>query len=314
MDSFSERHGHNNGDGREPISDSAPDWLRLLYIDNILKQYVELGQNNPPIHPIEVDPLYSTEELLDLIIIHFRLDKIKTSKAWKKARDILREREWHQFYSFVELIGQKLKTRLEGLAEDYILIRNSGMDPEEYGGEEIEWSLHYRNYMDYQKKVNKLFIESEVRWELDDVGYLKRARPDETKKLFQDVKEALEIEHPAAYKHLVKSDQYVSIVHLDPENAIKEIVSAVESLVRKLFPSAQTLSQGLKEIRKQDQLPQALVSLIDKFYAYASNEPGVRHGSPRESRVTLDEAEFCIYLGNAIIRYLNSKEFDLGKN
>jgi len=72
MDSFSERHGFGSEGKGEQISDSAPDWLRLLYLDNILMQYVDLGQNYPPINPIEVDPLYSPDELLDMIIVHLK--------------------------------------------------------------------------------------------------------------------------------------------------------------------------------------------------------------------------------------------------
>jgi len=44
--------------------------------------------------------------------------------------------------------------------------------------------------------------------------------------------------------------------------------------------------------------------MIEKFYAYASDEPAVRHGSAVNSSVQLADAEFCLHVGGAFLRYL----------
>jgi hypothetical protein len=58
-------------------------------------------------------------------------------------------------------------------------------------------------------------------------------------------------------------------------------------------------------MRKTD-IPANLVSTIEKFYAFASDEPGVRHGKNKESRLNIEDAELCVYMGVAILRYLKA--------
>ena len=42
----------------------------------------------------------------------------------------------------------------------------------------------------------------------------------------------------------------------------------------------------------------------EKFYAYACDEPAVRHGASVPSRVQMNDAEFSLHLGAALIRYM----------
>jgi hypothetical protein len=78
----------------------------------------------------------------------------------------------------------------------------------------------------------------------------------------------------------------------------------VESLERILYPTATTLGDVVKEMRKENVLPQQLISMIEKFYAYACAEPAVRHGAPVPSKVIIDDAEFCLHTGAAVMNYL----------
>ena len=90
----------------------------------------------------------------------------------------------------------------------------------------------------------------------------------------------------------------------DPENAIKEVTSAIESAGRVLYPKANTLGKVVKEMEKDEFWPSHLVAMIEKYWAYASSEPAIRHGAPVTSRVLVRDAEFCLHVGAAIIRYL----------
>lgn len=107
-----------------------------------------------------------------------------------------------------------------------------------------------------------------------------------------------------ARRHYQKAIQYTLGTQSDPENAIKEVTSAIESVGKSFYTKTTTLGDVVKEMRKDNTWPSHLVSMIEKYYAYASSEPAVRHGSAVSSRVLLSDAEFCLHVGAAIIRYL----------
>jgi len=88
-------------------------------------------------------------------------------------------------------------------------------------------------------------------------------------------------------------------------------VSAIESIGRIFYPKSSTLGDSVKEMRKSDDIPQLLITTIEKFYVFASSEPAVRHGSPIDSRISLIDAEFCLHTGVALISYLLALEDDI---
>ena len=73
-----------------------------------------------------------------------------------------------------------------------------------------------------------------------------------------------------------------------------------------MYPRKSTLGDVVNEMRRQKDLPKHLISVIEKFYAYACDESSVRHGNPVTSSVVIDDADFCLHVGAAIIRYLIS--------
>jgi hypothetical protein len=89
---------------------------------------------------------------------------------------------------------------------------------------------------------------------------------------------------PAA-KHYQKSIDFIHSRPIDPENAIKEIVSAVESVGRTIYPSAKTLGDVIKEMRGEQVFPQMLLGMMEKFWVYANSQPAVRHGASTPSTV-----------------------------
>lgn len=107
-----------------------------------------------------------------------------------------------------------------------------------------------------------------------------------------------------AHQHLKKAIRYLQEAPVDPENSIKEVVSTLESVGRVLYPNANTLGDVVKVMKRDKSRPQLLITMIEKFYAYASDEPGIRHGSSMSSKVVLDDAEFCLHVGSALTRYL----------
>lgn len=62
------------------------------------------------------------------------------------------------------------------------------------------------------------------------------------------------------------------------ENSIKESVSAFESVSRVLYDKTSTLGDALAKMKKDGSVPPMLVTVMEKFYAYANAAPGLRHG------------------------------------
>ncbi|HED4205922.1 TPA: hypothetical protein R4288_005104, partial [Enterobacter cloacae subsp. cloacae] len=83
----------------------------------------------------------------------------------------------------------------------------------------------------------------------------------------------------------------------DPENSIKESISAIESMCRTYYSAASTLGEVLKLMRKENTISPMLLTVIEKFYAYTNAEPAVRHGSNKVSSV-----EFVLHISAAFIR------------
>ena len=82
------------------------------------------------------------------------------------------------------------------------------------------------------------------------------------------------------------------------------MTSAIESVGKVFYANTNTLGDVVKEMKKDKTWPAQLVLMIERYYAYASSEPAVRHGSTVSSRVLLSDSEFCLHVGAAIIRYL----------
>lgn len=86
-----------------------------------------------------------------------------------------------------------------------------------------------------------------------------------------------------ARTHYAKAGAYALGSHRDTENSIKESISAIESVSSNFYPDATTLGEALKMMKKDSCVSPMLITVIDKFYAYASAEPAVRHVSSRVS-------------------------------
>ncbi len=293
MTMFSKRYGYNPQNPSEPILEDAPSWLRVGYINQILNPFTYIDDDsryeNKSGSPVGIKALNET------ICVHFRMEiDAKITDSWYCVdflHDLIKTSEWYQFYDIVEIVGQKAK-EVEAYWRDSKWAQLYAERIEKY------------SFQSYRRAVNELFTTDNVSWRLDDDGYLKRELPEALGHRVETIQKELTDEFEPAREHYKKAIRYANARPIDPENSIKEIVSAVESVGRVLYPKATTLGDVVREMRKANILPQHLVSVIEKFYAYACAEPAVRHGAPTSSKVVLDDAEFCLHLGAALIRYL----------
>jgi len=176
----------------------------------------------------------------------------------------------------------------------------------QYAERDIDWDPGWAGrfgFEAYRAKVNDLFAEHSVVWRLNKESQLEREMPEELVQALEAVQESLGATLEPAAMAFKKARRFLTGRPLDPENAIKEIVSAVESVGRSLYPGATTLGDVVRAMRRTD-FPPLMATVIDKFWAFASAEPGVRHGGTTTPRVELADADFCLHLGTALIRYL----------
>jgi len=90
----------------------------------------------------------------------------------------------------------------------------------------------------------------------------------------------------------------------DYRNSIKESISAVESLARKLSKDETgTLGNILKALEKSKKLHPALKSAFSSLYGYTSDADGIRHALLGESNLSKADARFMLICCSAFINY-----------
>lgn len=286
MAKFSSRYGYDpKGSGPARIEE-ASEWLRnnywslaavdLLYIDKD-KRYSNAEEAPLP-----------TKELGEQFCRRILREEPEEamSDSWHCVEELQRlitTAKWYHFYDFVELVGERLR--------------------ETERRHDAAWKAKF-GFGAYQKKVNSLLAEDRVAWTLSSKGELVRDVPAEYRGAMNEVEAALKGELEPARDHYGKAFRFIYERPLDPENGIKEIVSAVESLGKIIYPGTKSLGDVVKRLRADEAAPQGIVTLIDKFYGFANAEPAVRHGGAVPSSVSIHDAEFCFLVGIALVRYL----------
>lgn len=110
----------------------------------------------------------------------------------------------------------------------------------------------------------------------------------------------------AARTHYSKAKRYLSGPERDYENAAKEAVSSLESLVLALTGESD-FARAVKKAAAADLLPRPVDEIAIKLYAYRGNEPGVAHGHANAPDVTEDEAELVFNLAAALAAYCGKR-------
>jgi hypothetical protein len=107
----------------------------------------------------------------------------------------------------------------------------------------------------------------------------------------------------AARTHYAKAKRYLAGPDPDYENAAKESVLAVESLVVTLTGESD-FTKAIRKATNNGLVPRPLDEIAMKLYAYRGNEPGVAHASAAVPDVDQLEAELIFNLSGALSAYL----------
>lgn len=281
---FSYRHGYDPEFDNKVVRDEAPRWVRKLYFSKILEQLLQNSQSsNIDKQPI---PIY------DLIYDINAMDDKEPDEydfGHTAAIDILRNLimgiSWYRFYDTVETVAEKL------IDDD---------DTFTWGNQKNE----SYSFSAYRQRVNELFSEYKVDWRMNETGQLESPLPHFLEDKIKNTEDKLADRFKPARVHYVKARAYALGSHRDAENSIKESISAIESVCRTFYPAAATLGEALKMMKKDGSISPMLITVIDKFYAYANAEPAVRHGSDKTSSVHGFDAELALHFAAAFIRTL----------
>jgi len=283
---FSERQ---QLDSQTEIVDDAPEWLRGVFFNQILVGFLHLDRKS------SVDSFWDgasemMERLQSPIGAKWLIEKVsvltKTTPPLNYVIDAvchdalqrqLLTMKWFHFYDVIEIVGNALRIS-DGKADDGFK----------------------RSFQRYKEKTNEWLIDGSIGWRLGGRGLLERTMPAEVSEMEQAM--VSNADPVAAY--ISKARGFLNQHPCDSANAIKDSVSAVESVAKSLAPGASTLGDAVNHIRKKNIYPPLLLTVIDKLYAFANAEPAVRHGSPQEERVIRADAEFSYATSLAIIRYL----------
>lgn len=267
----------------EPIINDAPKELRIGYVKQFLGDFVgePQGRSQSRYQPLECREVHT--KFIALIREELEPWDFDGERSWDQLTDHLKKCSWTDFFDFVEMIGRLL---IE--ADDEIPF-GSGME-----------------FSDYRTKVNGLFLEDGIGWNLNEKSELQRHY---SRKISEKIKAAeglISDEFSAARIHYQKASQYLHRHPIDEANCIKEIISAIESTTKVLDPRISTLGDATKKLRANKSISPHLLDALEKINVYSNATPLVRHGHTDGIGPNLEEAELIFMIGVAYIRFLIS--------
>lgn len=291
MPKFSSRFQYDPRVPKQAILEDAPNWVRTAYLNTVLEPFtfIDLDHRyeNPNNAPLGIKDLY--KQFCAMMRQEEDSSAYDSWHSWEYLKTEVSNAAWYYFYDFVELVGRHI-------------LNIDRFDPLSEG-----WSRKL-GFENYRSQVNRLFQEDNIGWRLSEDSEITREIPKALSDRLTQTTQLLGSKYAPARSHYKKASKYVLQNPVDPENAIKEVISAIESAGRTLNPGSYTLGDVIKEMRRKKSFPLLLLSMMEKFYAYGSNEPAVRHGGVVSSRVQLEDAEFCLHVGGAFLRYLVQNE------
>lgn len=282
---FSHRHGYDPEFINKTFRDDAPRWVRKQYFKDILERLVcdamsQASQNKPiPVYDLINEILVMVdEEPDDYYLSH--------TPAIEVLRNLVMNIPWYRFYDTVETVAERI-----------IYIDEEDNFSQSRKNESVSFSA-------YRQRVNELFSDYNVDWKMNESGQLELPLPPFLEDKVKSTEDRLADQFRPARVHFAKARAFALGSHRDAENSIKESISAIESICKTFYPDASTLGDALKMMRKDGSVSPMLITIVEKFYAYANAEPAVRHGSNKDSAVLEHDAELALHFAAAFIRTL----------
>jgi len=195
--------------------------------------------------------------------------------SWSTLKSVMRESyfkmKWHRTYSFIEFIVQ--------------------MNYRGTGQELIEG-------------FNKVLARENSAYRFVGGKLVPVTSPEEINEIERAI--ASSDQYAGARTHLQTSLGFLTDkLNPDYRNSIKESISAVESLAKKLVGDDKaTLGQALKVLEKHHNLHPSLKTAFSALYGYTNDASGIRHSlMDNESALTQADARFMLICCSAFINF-----------
>lgn len=166
----------------------------------------------------------------------------------------------------------------------------------------LEQSFRGLKNSDLQQEINRSFEKENSGYRVVNGLITEITNENE----IAEINEALNSQHNEVKKHL---EQALSLLsdreNPDFRNSIKESISAVESLAKKVTgdPKA-TLGEALKKLKENKPLHPAFEQALQKLYGWTSDGDGIRHALSDATSVTSADARFMLIVCSAFVNYL----------
>lgn len=230
--------------------------------------------------------------------IKFPTDELPNSqhlweqKAWLK--NYFYKLEWYRVYDLVEFLKNEHLTKPDKTTRPQSYVVNWHPIYKEEIAEKLN-ALLEREHSGYRFIAGLLTpITNTIELEEISTVFVNLNKPE-----LHDVRQ-----------HMAKSVEFFSLKPVpDFKNSIKESICAVETLLKqKVTKEGKGLKQPLAMLRDRMKIHPQLCASIENLYNFASDEPGVRHGTWGEDNETgFYEAKYTLVMSTAFINYLLGK-------
>lgn len=281
---FSARYARKTG-GQALVLEDAPKPTRIGYIKGVLSDFVS-NSGGYDRRKAPLDTHETHEKFCALIRDEADPWDYDNESSWSSLNAHLKDCTWLEFYDFVEMVGKLL---LE-------------IDDDPFAASKQFW------FKTYQVRLNALLEEDGIGWSLNDISELHRQIPKALEQRVRATAASVSGRYNAARSHYQKALVYLYQHPIDEANAVKEMVSALESVAKVVAPGTPTLGDAIKVLRKRPGVPKHLMDSVEKLYVYANATPMIRHGHITTNKLSVAEAELAVHIGVAFIRYLIDTE------
>lgn len=197
-------------------------------------------------------------------------------KALNSIRDYISYGEFFQVYNFLEFVARSRLT-------------NRG-------------SAYEKRHLAFIRGINYVLKRERAAFRFAD-DILVKVSDDESLSAIAAARS--QSESNGVREHIKSAAELYSDRNPNYRNSIKESISAVESAVFYMTGSkSHSLQKPLRQIAQDHDLHPALVSGLEKLYAFTSDEEGVRHAMLEKPSVTQNDARFMLATCAAFSNYL----------
>lgn len=158
--------------------------------------------------------------------------------------------------------------------------------------------------IDFINACNNIFEKENSGYRFVDGKIIEISSADEV----DEIENAIEKATPyyGVKQHLTSAIELMSDKEKpDYRNSIKESISAVESLCKKVAGDEKAnLATALKALEKNGHMHSALKSAFSSLYGYTSDANGIRHALMEQSNLTSADARFMLISCSAFINYV----------